>query len=72
MTDIEENISVTVRASEVQLVLSNLLDNAIRYTRNGGLVRIEAKRVADNLEIELTDTGCGIPRPPCRDYTSAF
>ena len=61
VTDIEENISVTVRASEVQLVLSNLLDNAIRYTRNGGLVRIEAKRVADNLEIELTDTGCGIP-----------
>jgi len=61
VTDIEENISVTVRASEVQLVLSNLLDNAIRYTRNGGLVRIEAKGVADNLEIELTDTGCGIP-----------
>ena len=61
VTDIEENISVTVRASEVQLVLSNLLDNAIRYTRNGGLVRIEAKKAADNLEIELTDTGCGIP-----------
>ena len=61
VTDIEENVPVTVRASEVQLVLSNLLDNAIRYTGHGGLVRIDAKKAGDNLEIEITDTGCGIP-----------
>ena len=61
VTDIEADVPVTVRASEVQLVLSNLLDNAIRYTGHGGSVRIDAKKAADNLEIEITDTGCGIP-----------
>lgn len=42
--------------------LMNLLDNAIKYTQEGGQVWIEARRVAgDYVEICVCDNGPGIP-----------
>ena len=44
-------------------VVSNLLDNAIKYTPDGGRVRIAARGVEDGKMVELSveDTGAGIP-----------
>ena len=42
-------------------VLCNLLDNAIRYTPDGGSVRLRAERTADHTRIEVSDDGPGIP-----------
>lgn len=50
-------------ADEEQLsrALSNLLDNALRYTAEGGAISIEVTRDADALKIAVSDTGQGIP-----------
>ena len=47
--------------SSVEEVLNNLLQNAIKYTPNGGKVNLEA--YSDNLifQFTVTDTGLGIP-----------
>jgi signal transduction histidine kinase len=42
-------------------VLQNLIQNAIRHTPSNGLVRIEAHRGEEGLEIAVEDTGEGIP-----------
>jgi signal transduction histidine kinase len=42
-------------------VLSNLVDNALLYTPEGGRVLISARPVADALEIRVQDSGPGIP-----------
>ncbi len=42
-------------------ILSNLVDNAIKYTSDGDAVYIGAKRVGDVVEIGVADTGPGIP-----------
>ena len=42
-------------------VLCNLLDNAIRYTPDGGSVRLRAERTGDHTRIEVSDDGPGIP-----------
>lgn len=52
-----------VRADERRLeqILANLLRNAIRYTPPGGIVAITARAEADQIRLEVCDTGEGIP-----------
>jgi signal transduction histidine kinase len=43
-------------------VLSNLVDNAIKFTRDGGSVTIGVERSGRELVVSVADTGPGIPR----------
>jgi histidine kinase len=42
-------------------ILTNLTGNALQYTPESGRVTISAKRVADEVELSVHDTGIGIP-----------
>jgi two-component system NtrC family sensor kinase len=42
-------------------MIGNLLENAIKYTSPGGLVRIEAEREGAQVILRVIDTGPGIP-----------
>ena len=42
-------------------LLFNLTENAIKYNRTNGSVRVCVTRVDKNIHIYVTDTGCGIP-----------
>jgi len=42
-------------------VLTNLVDNAIKYTLPGGQVLIRATTYRDTVQVEVKDTGIGIP-----------
>jgi two-component system phosphate regulon sensor histidine kinase PhoR len=42
--------------------LSNLLDNAIHYNREGGEIRIVTSRAGQRFRIDVEDTGEGIPQ----------
>ncbi len=41
-------------------ILSNLLNNAARYTDPGGSIRLEAKAVGRRLTVSIADNGCGL------------
>ena len=60
-----------VRADRLQLVsaVSNLVDNAVKYSNDGGTVRLSAAVVGEMLEIEVADQGVGIP---ARDLDRIF
>lgn len=45
----------------IERVLSNLLDNALRYTPEGGAIRIAIRAVGQELEVTISDSGPGIP-----------
>lgn len=45
----------------LHMIISNLVSNAVKYTPEGGMVRIFAALDAGNLRVEVTDTGMGIP-----------
>lgn len=45
----------------LQRMVANLLDNAIKYTAEGGQVTIALKRISDQFQLTVTDTGLGIP-----------
>jgi two-component system, NtrC family, sensor histidine kinase KinB len=52
-----------LQADKAQLdrVLDNLLDNALRHTPQSGLIRLQARRHGERLIISVDDNGEGIP-----------
>lgn len=59
--DIEDDIPIIVRVRDMKMLLSNLLDNAVRYTGFGGLISIRESADGSSVTIEIVDSGCGIP-----------
>jgi two-component system OmpR family sensor kinase len=45
----------------LRVLFNNLLDNAIKYTPSGGRIDISLRLHAGRAEVELCDTGPGIP-----------
>jgi two-component system phosphate regulon sensor histidine kinase PhoR len=45
----------------VHQIVSNLLDNAIKYTPRGGHVTVGTARTSDGMRVYVRDTGIGIP-----------
>jgi len=45
----------------LEQIISNLLDNAIKYTTAGGTITLAARRGPQTLEVRVEDTGVGIP-----------
>src|SRR4051812_1941430 len=48
--------------NQLHQVLSNLLDNAIKYSPQGGNIELRLNRDGDYARIEIADNGLGIPR----------
>jgi len=57
------DLSLRADAQKIQRVLSNLLDNAIKYTPSGGSVIISVYGTDQAVRIIMRDTGMGIPAP---------
>jgi signal transduction histidine kinase len=51
-----------VRADVMRLegILHNLLENAVKYSPDGGYIRVTAKAESDHLVISISDQGVGI------------
>lgn len=58
---ISEPLMATVDAKRIEQVLRNLLDNAIKYSPNGGTISIQASLEKSQILISVTDQGIGIP-----------
>ncbi|OQZ01338.1 MAG: hypothetical protein B6D35_03395 [Candidatus Brocadia sp. UTAMX2] len=43
-------------------LLTNLLDNAVKYTTSGGKIGLKVEPVSTSIRFEISDTGIGIPQ----------
>lgn len=57
---IDDSVAVTVDPDRLGQVLGNLLDNALRYTPEGGTVTVTSTVLDNRVEITVSDTGEGI------------
>lgn len=53
-------VVMTADPSEVEIVLNNLVSNAVKYNRDGGSVRVAVGRGPDGVTITVSDTGIGL------------
>jgi signal transduction histidine kinase len=60
-TEVDEGLVVPVDRTRMRQVLANLLDNAVKYTPEGGRVRIRARAHDGRAVLTVEDTGPGIP-----------
>lgn len=58
---IEPGIGFTGDASLLESLLTNLYDNAVKYSPEGSAIQVGLHRVADSIEITVEDGGQGIP-----------
>ncbi len=61
--DIECDESLWVRA-DLQMfkaILRNLVSNAVKFTPSQGKVKLNASHIGENVQIEVSDTGIGMP-----------
>jgi signal transduction histidine kinase len=47
--------------TRIDQLVDNLISNAIKYTPEGGTVRVTLQRSGDAVHVEVSDTGVGIP-----------
>lgn len=60
-TELPESCPACVDANRMRQVFANLLDNAVKYTPEGGSVSITTRREPAAAVVEFRDTGIGIP-----------
>lgn len=59
----EENLPlVNIDPEKIGSVIQNILDNAIRYIKGKGDIRIKIEKIDKSLKLTISDSGVGIPQ----------
>lgn len=59
--DVEEDVYVTVDPIVLREAISNVIDNAIKYSRRGATIGIRVQMRSDRAALDIADEGPGIP-----------
>ncbi|MBU9229371.1 sensor histidine kinase [Burkholderia multivorans] len=59
--ELGERLDIAGSGSLLSALVTNLVDNAVRYTQPGGCVTVAARRDGDTVVLDVIDDGPGIP-----------
>lgn len=54
--------TIAADRSSLSEVISNLIDNALKYSSEGGIVTVTATQDGDSIKVSVADNGIGIPQ----------
>ena len=57
----DKELMIYADSEKLEIILFNLISNAIKFTPPAGKVSIDIKETTEGIEIAVADTGCGIP-----------
>jgi len=63
---------VTCDSDMILRVVTNLMENAVKYTPMGGKITLSAERAAEGIRISVADSGPGIPKHMQRQIFDKF
>jgi CheY-like chemotaxis protein/anti-sigma regulatory factor (Ser/Thr protein kinase) len=61
IAQVPENLNVRADSTRFRQILMNLLGNAIKFTPEGGRIRLSAQEAGGFVRVEVRDSGPGIP-----------
>lgn len=61
LNQVPEGVYLRADPGRLEQILGNLLDNAVKYSPQGGTIRVAARCEGDRILVEVADTGKGIP-----------
>ncbi len=56
----EESVFLNADKNEIEIILNNLISNAVKYNKEGGSVTVTISKTNELLEISVEDTGIGM------------
>ncbi len=68
----EEKITCVCDELKIRQALSNLIDNAIKYTDNGGKISVNLYKNDEEVIFSVSDTGIGIPESELKKIFDRF
>jgi len=68
----DESVQLFADPTRLAQVVSNLLNNAAKYTPYGGRIALGTRREGDRVVISVADTGIGIPRDALPEVFEMF
>lgn len=68
----EEEVRVYVDPNDMEIVLNNLISNAVKYNYDGGQVDITLGRDEDGVHIQVSDTGIGMKKEDTQKLFQEF
>jgi signal transduction histidine kinase len=54
-------VDILADKNQLRRLILNILDNAIKYTQHGGKISADFRQQKDSVDIDIADTGIGIP-----------
>ena len=58
--DAPENLIMQADPDEIEIIVNNLVSNAVKYNRDGGSVNVVMRQSSSTLNIKVEDTGIGM------------
>jgi signal transduction histidine kinase len=58
--DCPETLTITADPDEMEIVLNNLVSNAVKYNKDGGSVYVTLNQLNSSINIKVEDTGIGM------------
>ena len=62
INEIADTTNLKLDIPKVEMIVSNYLSNAIKFTPKDGKITLRVSKVANSLQISVQDTGIGIPK----------
>lgn len=70
--DLQENLMFYGDPQLIQAMMTNLIENAIKYSAEDTTIKIRTSRFGDQLQIEISDEGVGIPAEERQNIFNKF
>ena len=71
-TDIEEDVYIYTDAEMIKIIWTNLFSNALKFTPDGGKIKVNLKKSDNTVTVSVSDTGCGMSKETMKHIFDKF